>query len=92
MAQAGDFRLTNVEQEDRQAGEVRFALPVPLETLKRSNIRSGPGLTFRVLVTLDASIPLVGHSHTELWVRITGDQSLEGWIFHDLVGMSEGGL
>jgi hypothetical protein len=45
-----------------------------------------------VLVTLDASIPLVGHSHTELWVRITGDQGLEGWIFHDLVGMSEGGL
>lgn len=90
LARAGGSRLTDVEQEDLQPSEVQFALPVPLETRTRSNIRSGPGLTFRVLVTLDASTPLVGHSHTELWVRIADDQGLDGWIFHDLVAMPEG--
>ena len=83
---AGDFRLTNGAQAERQPGEVRFALPVQLETLKRSNIRTGPGLTFRVLVTLDPGTPLVGNSHTELWVKITDEQGRDGWIFHDLVG------
>ena len=87
LARAAEFRLTNAEQGGRQPGEVRFALPVPLETVRRSKVRvrAGPGLTFRVLVTLDPGTPLVGHSYTEQWVRITDDQGSEGWIFHDLV-------
>ena len=94
LARAGEFRLTNAEQGGRRAGEVAFALPVPLETVQRSKVRvrAGPGLTFLVLVTLDPATPLVGHSHTEQWVRITDDQGREGWIFHDLVASPrEGG-
>jgi uncharacterized protein YgiM (DUF1202 family) len=91
VARAAEFRLTNVEQGDRQPSEVLFALPVPLETVRRSNVRTGPGLRFRVLVTLDPATPLVGRSHTELWVRITDDQEREGWIFHNLVGSPPGG-
>ena len=85
VARVGEFRLTNAEQGSRLDGEIRFALPVPLETIRRSNVRSGPGLTFRVLVTIDPGTPLVGRSYTEFWVRITDDQGREGWIFHDLV-------
>ena len=62
-----------------------FALPVPLETARRSNIRSGPGLGFGVLVTLDPGTRLVGHSYTEEWVRITSELGPDGWIFHNLV-------
>ena len=94
VARTAEFRRTNAEQGGRQPGEVSFALPVPLETVRRSKVRvrTGPGLTFRVLVTLDPGTQLVGHSHTELWVRITDDQGREGWIFHDLVGSPrEGG-
>ena len=92
VARAAEFRLTNVGQGDRQPKEVLFALPVPLETVRRSNVRSGPALTFRVLETLDPGTPLVGHSHTEQWVRITGDQGREGWIFHNLIASPrEGG-
>lgn len=91
VARAADFRLTNLDQGDRQPSEVLFALPVPLETVRRSNVRTGPGLTFRVIVTLDPGTPLVGRSHTEMWVRITDDQKREGWIFHDLVASRRGG-
>ena len=91
VARAAEFRLTNVGHGDRQPSEVLFALPVPLETVRRSNVRTGPALTFRVLVTLDPGTPLVGHSHTKLWVRITDDQGREGWIFHGLVASPRGG-
>ncbi len=85
VARTGELRLTSGEQGHRQPSEVLFGLPVPLETVGRSNVRSGPGLGFRVLMTVDPGTPLVGHSHTELWVRITDDQGRDGWIFHELV-------
>ena len=85
MARAGEVRLTSGERGDRQPGEVLFALRLPLETARRSNVRAGPGLGFRVLFTLDPATPVVGHSYTEQWVRITDDQGRDGWIFHNLV-------
>ena len=85
VARAGEYRLTSGEQTDRQPSEKLFALPVPLETTRRSNVRTGPGLGFRVLVTLDPITPVVGHSYTEQWVRITDDEGRDGWIFHNLV-------
>ena len=85
VARTGEVRLTSGGQKDRRPREVLFALPVPLETARRSNIRSGPGLGFGVLVTLDAGTRLVGHSYTEEWVRITSELGPDGWIFHNLV-------
>ena len=90
---AGTFevRLTSGGQADLQPSEVLFVVPVPLETARRSNVRSGPGLGFRILRTLDAATPLVGHSYTEEWVRTKDDQGREGWIFQNLVtGPREG--
>ncbi len=84
-ARAGEFRLSSERQGDRQPREVLFALPVPLATARRSNVRTGPGLGFRVLFTIDPATPLVGHSYTEQWVRITDDEGRDGWIFHNLV-------
>lgn len=93
VARAGEGRITGGEQADRQSGEVLFALPVPLETARRSNVRAGPGLGFGVLFTLDPATPVVGRSHVEQWVRITDDQGRDGWIFHNLVtSRGEGGL
>ncbi len=90
VARAGEYRLTSGEQGDRQPSERLFALPVPLETVRRSNVRTGPGLGFRVLVTLDPMTPVVGHSYTEQWVRITDDEGRDGWIFHNLVTSRRG--
>ena len=85
LARVGEVRLTGGEQRDRRPGEALFALPLALETAHRSNVRAGPGLGFRVLVTLDLGTPVVGHSYVAQWVRITFDQGRDGWIFHSLV-------
>ena len=92
VARAGEYRLTSGAQGDRQPGERMFALPVPLETVRQSNVRTGPGLGFPVSATLDPLTPVVGHSHTARWIRITDDEGREGWIFHSLVrSRGEGG-
>jgi hypothetical protein len=67
------------------AGEELFVVPVPLKTTGRSNVRSGPGLTFGVVFTAEADAPLTGQSHTSQWFRIVDAEGREGWIFHDLV-------
>lgn len=85
IARAGEYRLTSAGHVDRQPTETLFALPVPLETERRSNLRDGPGLGFQVLVILEAGLPVVGHSYTDQWVRITDEEGRDGWIFHDLV-------
>ncbi len=91
-ARAGEFWLTGGKQGNRQPTEILFALPVPLETVRNSNVRSGPGLRFRVLFTLDRVTPLVGQSYTDQWVRITDEEGRDGWIFHNLIrSPSEGG-
>jgi hypothetical protein len=67
------------------AGEEIFAVAVPLQATGRTNVRSGPGLTFDVVFTADAGSPLTGQSHTSQWVRIADAQGREGWVFHTLV-------
>lgn len=66
-------------------GEEAFALPVPLQTVSRSNIRSGPGLGHEILFTLDPGTELTGRAHTNQWLRVLDGQGREGWIFHTLV-------
>jgi len=66
-------------------GESLFAVPVPLRTTGRSNVRSGPGLNFDVVFTAEASTELTGQSRTSQWVRVVDGQGRAGWIFHTLV-------
>ena len=91
LARAGEFRLTSGELGDLEPGEVLFVLPVPLVTSRRSNVRTGPGLGHQVLLTVEPGTPVVGHSYTEEWVRITDEQGRDGWIFHNLVTSPDGG-
>lgn len=67
------------------AGEVPFALPLPLEAVRRSNVREGPDLGSKVLFTLDEGARLVGHSHAGEWIKVSDDGGRRGWIFHTLV-------
>lgn len=69
-----------------QPDEVQFAFPIALESLKRSNVRGGPGRTFGVLLTLPTEAPLVGLSYKDEWVRVRLDDGDEGWIHYTLVG------
>jgi len=84
-ARNGQLRLGGSTATTLREGEELFALPVPLQTVSRSNVRDGPGLSFDVLFTLEGGLGVVGHSHTNQWVRILDDGGREGWIFHTLV-------
>ena len=66
-------------------GEVPFAKPLKLKVTKKSNVREGPGLDFKVVAVVKPSTPLVGYSFKGQWLRIKGDNGVGGWISQDLV-------
>ena len=68
-----------------RAGEMLFAVPLPLRVSRRSNVREGPGTGFRVLFVLPQGTQLVGHAYKDQWMRIRDDQDRVGWIFRTLV-------
>jgi len=82
---AGQSRLRGAGSGELRSDEVLFAVPVPLQTTGRSNVRSGPGLNFGVLFALDGGIDVVGESYTSQWVRINDEDGREGWIFYTLL-------
>lgn len=83
-ARRGTSRLASADTSGAP-GETLFALPVRLETIARSNVRSGPGLGFPVQFTLDPGITVTGHGFVDSWVRISDAEGRRGWIFHALV-------
>jgi hypothetical protein len=85
LVRAGQTRLQASGSGALAAGETLFAVPVPLRTTGRSNVRAGPGTNFAVSFTLDASTAVTGQSYASQWVRIVDDQRREGWIFNTLV-------
>ena len=85
LAGRGQARLRGTAIGDLRAGESMFVIPVPLQAVRNSNVRSGPGLGFGVQFTLEQGTPVEGRSYTSQWVRIVDGQGREGWIFHTLV-------
>ena len=85
LVRGGQARLRGAGAGELRSGETLFAVPVPLLTTGRTNVRSGPGLDFDVLFILDAGVTLVGQSYTSQWVRVVDDGGREGWVFHTLV-------
>lgn len=73
------------ERESLRAGEVRFELPLKLQTAARANVRDGPGGSFGVLFTLAPGEPVTGYSFADQWVRITDGAGRRGWIYQDLI-------
>lgn len=89
LATKGRIRLRTVEGGDVEAGVSAFAIPVPLRTLTRSNVRGGPSTDDRVEFVLDPGTPLNGMSYTKQWVYVVDAAGKGGWIFHMLVGSRE---
>ncbi|MFQ5847436.1 MAG: SH3 domain-containing protein [Candidatus Methylomirabilales bacterium] len=85
LIKAGEARLMSREGISMRAGEVLFAVPLHLRVLRRSNVREGPGLDFKVLFTLEKGAALVGQSYKGQWVRVKDQNDRGGWIFRTLV-------
>lgn len=84
--------ISNAQSPDRGEktaqsllGEVSFAKPLNLRVTKKSNVREGPGLYFKVVAIVGPSTPLKGYSFKGQWLRVKGENRLDGWIFQDLV-------
>jgi uncharacterized protein YgiM (DUF1202 family) len=85
LIKAGEARLQSQGQIPARAGELLFAVPLSLRVLKTSNVREGPGPSFKVLFTLERGIQVVGHSYKGQWVRVEDQQGRAGWVFYGLV-------
>ena len=66
-------------------GETPFSLPLQLQLRTRSNVRSGPGLGFEIVATLDAGSALTGLSYRGDWVRVESSDGTPGWIHQELI-------
>lgn len=79
-------RSKDREKAPKMAGEVSFAMPLPLRLVSMGNIRVGPGLDSKVLFSLPGGSALVGYSYRGLWVRVTVEGGRSGWVYYGLVG------
>jgi hypothetical protein len=87
VALGGQDRVASATgRANPRAGETLFALPLKLETQGRSNVRDGPGTSYKVLFTLEAGTTVTAHAFADQWVRISDEGSRSGWVFYNLVG------
>jgi len=68
-----------------QPDEVPFTFPIALKSLRRSNVRDGPGTGFGVLLTLAPETPLLGLGYKDQWVRVRIEDGRDGWMHYTLV-------
>jgi hypothetical protein len=87
LAGAAKGRLNgSINGNGVRPGESAFTTPVRLQTVRRSNVRGGPGTNFKVLFTLDAGTTMTGYSYTDNWIRVTAEDGRAGWVMRNLVG------
>jgi Bacterial SH3 domain len=75
----------SVESLPKMEGEVPFSAPLTLRALNKSNVREGPGPTFKVLFAVGPDAALTAYSYRGLWVRIKANDGRNGWIHYSLI-------
>ncbi|MDH5234208.1 MAG: SH3 domain-containing protein [Gemmatimonadota bacterium] len=83
-ATLGRGRIAESGQGAR-AGESSFAVPVPLSTTTRTNLRAGPSISSAIVTTVDAGTALTGLAYAQEWVRVTLDDGRTAWVHQALV-------
>ncbi|BBO78027.1 hypothetical protein DSCW_54440 [Desulfosarcina widdelii] len=73
------------DEGDRLIGETAFAHPLRLKVIKNTNLRTGPGLNYKVSNTLKSGTVIVGHGYKENWIRIDTENDQTGWVHQSLV-------
>lgn len=86
LIKGGQARSLGDDKVPKVAGEITFALPLPLRMMARSQAREGPGTTFKVAFALPGGAAVTGQSYKGLWVRIRGEDGRSGWVLYNLVG------
>jgi len=82
---SADGRLQGRDEGARMAGETVFDHPLRLKVIKNTNLRTGPGLNYKVSNTLKSGTVIVGHAYKENWIRIDTEKGQAGWVHQSLV-------
>ena len=85
LAASARARLTSVTRGAARPGETLFAVPVPLRTTGRGNVREGPGTGFDIAFAVAPGTPLTGVAYADEWIRVNDGGGRTGWIFRGLV-------
>jgi hypothetical protein len=91
IAGADRGRLLRGAQGSMLPGESLFTVPLQLQTVRRSNVREGPGTEYGIAFTLESGAPLVANSYVGPWLRVNTPDGQTGWIFQSLVESGGGG-
>jgi len=91
-ATAGRGRLAESTGTTARAGERAFAVPVPVATTSRANLRAAPGSGSELVATVAAATPLTAYAYVQDWLRVTTADGRSAWVHQDLVrGAAPGG-
>lgn len=91
-ASAGRGRLAESGGTTVRAGERAFAVPVPITTTSRANLREAPGSGSDLVATVAAGTPLTAYAYAQDWFRVTLADGRSAWVHQDLVrGVAPGG-
>jgi hypothetical protein len=85
LIKARETRSSGVESLPKADGEVPFSFPLTLRAVSKSNVREGPGPTFKVVFAVTPDAPLTAYSYKGLWVRIKANDGRNGWIYYSLI-------
>ena len=66
-------------------GELSLSPTLWLRASNRSNVREGPGPSFKILFVVERGTPLSGVSYNGVWVRVKTDDGRAGWVHYSLV-------
>jgi hypothetical protein len=83
IATAGRGRLAEAGTATRP-GERALAVPVPLTTTARANLRAAPGGTAEVIETVPAGTALTAYAASQEWLRVTMSDGRSAWIHQSL--------
>ena len=84
IATAGRGRLAEAGTAARP-GERALAVPVPLTTTARSNLRAAPSGTAEVIATVPAGTALTAYAASQEWLRVTMSDGRSAWIHQSIV-------
>lgn len=69
----------------RPDGELALSPALELRAASRSNVREGPGPSFKVLFLVERGAALTGIAYSGVWVRVTTGDGRAGWMHYSLV-------
>jgi SH3 domain-containing protein len=78
-------RLVKGAELGKTDGEHALSLMLALRASNKSNVREGPGPSFKVLFVVERGTPLSAVSYNGVWVRIKTDDGRAGWVHYSLI-------